>query len=354
MRTEAAHARRRLQPALPAGAAGSKAHARGWPTRQAASHRGQLLRPERLSLRARALAPRPRRSARWRHDRGRRAHRRRDALSRRQPHHFTGRAERPPGARLRRRRHYLDAVPLPFGRDRLSRHRDRHCRNLAAAGVRLQGLGRGERRGAPAHLGHEGLAHRSVRSAAQGATGGQELPEDQHRTRRARAFRQGGHGAPADRRSGRRRSPQCRGARGHRPLRARRRPGEALKSLFLMLAIYAVPAVIFFGMTVAAVRVSNKGLLLPIERGAWILPGLVYTFVPAIVWKLEMTMPPKGLLNLVDPVLVALLCWFVFVGRITLAIKRPQINRQAPYAAIPPNMPIPPRVFPFLPPLPPY
>ena len=119
-----------------------------------------------------------------------------------------------------------------------------------------------------------------------------------------------------------------------------------------MLAIYAVPAVIFFGMTIAAVRVSNKNLLLPIERGAWLLPGLVYTFVPAVVWKLEMTLPPKGLLNLVDPVLVALLCWFVFVGRISLAIKRPHINRQAAYGAIALNMAIAVAVLLFMPPLP--
>ena len=119
-----------------------------------------------------------------------------------------------------------------------------------------------------------------------------------------------------------------------------------------MLAIYIVPAVVFFGMTIAAVRVSNKGLLLPIERGAWILPGLVYTFVPAVVWKLEMTMPPKGLLNLIDPVIVALVCWFVFVGRISLGIKRPDINRQAAYATIALNMVIAAAALFVIPPLP--
>ena len=119
-----------------------------------------------------------------------------------------------------------------------------------------------------------------------------------------------------------------------------------------MLAIYLVPAVVFFGMTIAAVRVSNKGLLLPIERGTWILPGLVYTFVPALVWKLEMTLPPKGLLNLIDPVLVALVCWFVFVGRISLGIKRPDINRQAAYATIALNMVIGAAALFVIPPLP--
>ena len=65
-----------------------------------------------------------------------------------------------------------------------------------------------------------------------------------------------------------------------------------------------------------------------------------------------MTMPPKGLLNLIDPVLVALLCWFVFIGRISLAIKHPHINRQAAYATIALNMGIAAAVLLFMPPLP--
>jgi hypothetical protein len=74
--------------------------------------------------------------------------------------------------------------------------------------------------------------------------------------------------------------------------------------------------------------------------------------VPAVIWKLEISAPPKGLLNLIDPVLVALLCWFVFVGRITLAIKHPQINRKAAYATIALNMAIALGVLLFVPPLP--
>ena len=120
----------------------------------------------------------------------------------------------------------------------------------------------------------------------------------------------------------------------------------------LMLAIYVIPAVNFFGMTIAAVRVSYKKLLLPVELGAWILPGLVYTLVPVVIWKLEMTAPPKGLFNLIDPVLVALLCWFVFVGRIRVGIKRPHINRQAAYATIVLNMAIGAGALFFIPPLP--
>jgi hypothetical protein len=119
-----------------------------------------------------------------------------------------------------------------------------------------------------------------------------------------------------------------------------------------MLALYAVPAVMFFGATIAYVRVSNRNLILPIERGAWLLPGLVYAFVPALVWKLEMTLPPKGLLNLIDPLLVALLCWLAFVVRIKLARERPQINRRAAYATIALNMGIAGAVLLFVPPLP--
>jgi hypothetical protein len=119
-----------------------------------------------------------------------------------------------------------------------------------------------------------------------------------------------------------------------------------------MLAIYAVPAVIFFGATMAAVRVSRRSLLLPIERGAWILPGLVYTLVPVVIWKLEMVAPAKGLHNLIDPVIVALLCWFVFVGRIALGMRHPHINRRAAYATIGLNMAIALGVLLLVPPLP--
>ena len=50
--------------------------------------------------------------------------------------------------------------------------------------------------------------------------------------------------------------------------------------------------------------------------------------------------------------LVALLCWFVFIGRISLAIKHPHINRQAAYATIALNMGIAAAVLLFMPPLP--
>lgn len=127
---------------------------------------------------------------------------------------------------------------------------------------------------------------------------------------------------------------------------------DGVKALLLIFAIYAVPAVIFFGMTIAAVSVANRELILPIERGAWLLPGIVYALAPVLIYRLEMSAPPKGLLNLIDPVLVALLCWFAFVGRITLAIKRPHINRRVAYATIALNLAIPLAVLFFMPPLP--
>jgi hypothetical protein len=125
-----------------------------------------------------------------------------------------------------------------------------------------------------------------------------------------------------------------------------------VKALVLMFAIYAVPAVIFFGMTIAAVRVAHRGLVLPIEHAAWILPGVVHALTPPLIYRLEMSAPPKGLLNLFDPVLVALLCWVVFVGRLTLAIRHPDINRGAAYAAIGLNMAIAAGVVFLMPPLP--
>lgn len=125
-----------------------------------------------------------------------------------------------------------------------------------------------------------------------------------------------------------------------------------MKMLAIYVAIYVIPAVIFFGMTIGAARIANRNLILPIERAAWLLPGLVYAFVPVLIWKLEMTAPPKGLLNLIDPVLVALLCWLVFIGRVRLGLRRPQINRRAAYATIGLNMGIALAVLLFVPPLP--
>jgi hypothetical protein len=125
-----------------------------------------------------------------------------------------------------------------------------------------------------------------------------------------------------------------------------------LKALILMLAIYAVPAAIFFGTTIGVLHASRRKLLLPIERGAWLLPGLVYALTPVLIWRLDMSGPPKGLHNLFDPVLVAFLCWLIFVARVTLAIRRPQANRLAAYATIAVNMAVAVAVLFLMPPLP--
>ena len=150
----------RLQLALPARAAGDRAHARRRPARQAAAHRRQFLR---------ARAPTASAASHWRQDRdeapaggmtGRGVHVV-DAML-----YLAGaidtvlRAELPACAGFRRRRHDLDAVPLQERRHRLSGHGDRIRRDMAHAGVRLQGLGGGGRRGAPHHLADEGLLHR--------------------------------------------------------------------------------------------------------------------------------------------------------------------------------------------------
>jgi len=125
-----------------------------------------------------------------------------------------------------------------------------------------------------------------------------------------------------------------------------------MKALLLMLAIYAVPAAIFFGTTIGVLHASRRKLLLPIERGAWLLPGLVYALTPVLIWRLDMSGPPKGLHNLFDPVLVAFLCWLIFVARVTLAINRPQTNRAAAYATIALNMAVAVAVLFLMPPLP--
>lgn len=111
----------------------------------------------------------------------------------------------------------------------------------------------------------------------------------------------------------------------------------------LMLALYALPAVILFGATLALARLRRWNVVLPVERGAWLLPGIVYAVTPGA---------PKGILNLVDPLVVALLCWLLFTGRVALGLKRPVSNRPAAYATIALNMAIAAGVALFMPPLP--
>ena len=122
--------------------------------------------------------------------------------------------------------------------------------------------------------------------------------------------------------------------------------------LALLLAIYAVPAVILFGGTMAVARVARWNVMLPIERAAWLLPGVIYALTPALIYQLDVSAPPKGLFNLIDPVIVALLCWLVFVGRLTLAVKAPEKNRAAAYGSIALNGVIAVAVVLFVPPLP--
>ena len=119
-----------------------------------------------------------------------------------------------------------------------------------------------------------------------------------------------------------------------------------------MLAIYAIPAVILFGATMAVDRVSRRNVVLPVERFAWLLPGIVYALTPMVIHGLQFNLPPKGLWNLMDPMVVAVLCWLAFVGRLAWARKRPQSNRAAAYATIGLSMTIAVAVVLFMPPLP--
>lgn len=119
-----------------------------------------------------------------------------------------------------------------------------------------------------------------------------------------------------------------------------------------MLAIYAVPAVILFGATIAIDRVSRWNVVLPIERAAWLLPGVVYALTPMVIHRLDLALPPKGLWNLMDPMVAAVLCWLAFTGRVAWGLKHRQSNRAAAYATMGVNMLIAVAVVLFMPPLP--
>jgi hypothetical protein len=125
-----------------------------------------------------------------------------------------------------------------------------------------------------------------------------------------------------------------------------------LKALALLFAIYLVPAAILFGATIAVARVARWNVLLPIELLTWILPGIIHVLMPVLIYSLDLTPPPRGLWNLMDPAVVAVLCWLAFVGRIIWAFKHPQSNRTAAYAAIGINIAIAVAVVFIMPPLP--
>lgn len=122
--------------------------------------------------------------------------------------------------------------------------------------------------------------------------------------------------------------------------------------LTILIAIYVIPAAILFAGTIAVARVARWNLLLPVERAAWLLPGIVYALTPLAISRLGASVPPKGLWNLMDPMLVAVLCWLAFMGRLAWGLKRPQSNRAAAYATIGLSMVIAVAVVLFMPPLP--
>jgi len=67
----------------------------------------------------------------------------------------------------------------------LSRHAHRHRRDVAAANIRLQGLGAAGRRRASAHVGAAALLHRPAGRDAQATPRARYLPQGEHRARRA-------------------------------------------------------------------------------------------------------------------------------------------------------------------------
>ena len=122
--------------------------------------------------------------------------------------------------------------------------------------------------------------------------------------------------------------------------------------LAILVAIYVIPAAILFGGTIAVARVSRWNVLLPIERISWLLPGIVHAFTPMAISRLGASVPPKGLWNLMDPMVVAVLCWLAFVGRLGWGRNHPQSNRAAAYATIALSMAIAIAVVLYMPPLP--
>jgi hypothetical protein len=107
----------------------------------------------------------------------------------------------------------------------------------------------------------------------------------------------------------------------------------------LLLALYVVPALVLFGVTFLALHLMRRHLVLPIEYGTWLLPGVIYWSLPLLVYELRwhgvnFGAPTKSLANLVEPFILALLCWLVFIVRAVTGSKRPHINRQAAYLGI--------------------
>jgi hypothetical protein len=108
--------------------------------------------------------------------------------------------------------------------------------------------------------------------------------------------------------------------------------------VLVLFALYLVPALLLFGATAIVAR-GKSGLLLPLEYGSWVLPGLVYAAIPALVYEarwhgVDVQLPPKSMVNLFEPILVAILCWIVFVVRIAVAVRTPVHNARAAYSSI--------------------
>lgn len=96
---------------------------------------------------------------------------------------------------------------------------------------------------------------------------------------------------------------------------------------------------------------STQLALLPIEYGSWLLPGFVYALTPAVLHRLHVSPSPKGLFNLIDPVVVAILCSLAFLG-LAFGVRRPRNNQAAAYATIAAHTAIAVAILLYMPPLP--
>jgi hypothetical protein len=103
----------------------------------------------------------------------------------------------------------------------------------------------------------------------------------------------------------------------------------------VILGLYVAPAVVLFGFTFVVLRISKTALILPFEYGTWLLPGIIYWIIPVLIYEARWygvdMQPPKSLVNLGEPVLVAVLYWLIFIARLIAARKQPQINQRAAY-----------------------
>jgi hypothetical protein len=101
----------------------------------------------------------------------------------------------------------------------------------------------------------------------------------------------------------------------------------------VLYGLYAVPAVVLFGATLAVLRSRETPRLLGAEYWVWLLPGLVYWALSQPL-GLEQAFGGKSLSNLIEPMVLAGTAWMLFLVRLVVAASRPSLNRVAAYLFI--------------------